>query len=339
VTEPRLSVVIVTWNSVGELGRTLPALVDQLRDGDELIVADNASEDGTPGLVAELTPAAQLIPTGGNRGFGAAANEGANAASGDLLLLLNPDVTPRPGFRDAIVKPWVEHRGWGHGWASSRRMMGGRSTRPATPVHFTGFAWAGHHGDPPDSVQVGEVSTLSGACLAIPLETFRRLDGFPERYFLCHEDVDLSLRLRLEGARLGIEPTAIVDHEYEFEGPQKMRRLEANRSSVIVRTFPSPLFLLLLPALFLTELALIPISIAGGWGGQKLRAQLDRFRRLTWNLRTRGEIQTRRTISAGEFAALLTADLDSPFFGRAGRSRLIQGALRAYWRIVRALLR
>ena len=137
---------------------------------------------------------------------------------------------------------------------------------------------------------------------------------------------------------MGIEPTAIVDHEYEFEGPQKMRWLEANRSSVIVRTFPSPLFLLLLPALFLTELALIPISIAGGWGGQKLQAQLDRFRRLTWNLRTRREIQAQRSISAGEFAALLTADLDSPFFGRAGRSRLIRGALRAYWRIVRALL-
>ena len=339
MTEPRLSVVIVTWNSVGELGRTLPPLVEQLREGDELIVADNDSSDGTPGLVADLAPAARVIPMGANRGFGAAANEGAKAAGGDLLLLLNPDATPQPGFRDAIARPWAEEREWG-AWMGLVTQNGGREVNTAgNPVHFTGFAWAGDHGGDPSSVSAGEVPTVSGACLAIPLETFRRLEGFPARYFLYHEDVDLSLRLRLEGETLGIEPAAVVDHEYEFEGAQKMRWLEVNRSSVIVRTYPLSVFLLALPALFLTELALIPISVAGGWGRQKLRAQFDRWRRLTWNLRTRREIQANRTISAGEFAAVLTADLDSPFFGRAGSSRVIRGALRAYWRIVRALLR
>ena len=316
----------------------LPALVPLLRDDDELIVADNASEDGTPGLLAELAPAAQVIPMGANRGFATAVNEAARAATGDLLVILNPDATPRPGFREAIARPWVEDRGWGAWMGLVTAKDGGEVNTAGNPVHFTGLAWAGRHGSAPEAIEAGEVPTVSGACLAIPLDSYRRLGGFPDSYFLYQEDIDLSLRLRLEGERVGIEPAAVVDHEYEFEGQQKMRWLERNRWAMVLRTYPGSLLLLIAPALLLTEVALILISIAGGWGRQKLLANLDGLRRLPWNLRTRRQIQARRTISAADFAALLTPELDSPFFGRAGQSRSLRWALRAYWRLVRALL-
>jgi GT2 family glycosyltransferase len=338
VTEPRLSVVIVAWNSVATLRTTLPPLVEQLHDGDELIVVDNGSDDGTPELVARFAPTARVVEMGANTGFAAAADAGAEIASGELLLLLNPDARPLPGFRKAIVRPWIEDRGWA-AWMGLVACNGAHEVNTAgNPVHFTGLAWAGEHGKPPKEVERREVTALSGACMALPLETFRRLDGFPAPYFLYHEDVDLSMRLQLEGERLGLEPSAVVDHDYEFEGPEKMRWLERNRWAMVLRTYPGALLALLAPALLLTELALIPISIAGGWGGQKLLADLDGLRRLPWALRTRREIQRRRTVSAADFAAWLTPDLDSPFFGRAGRSRILRLALRTYWRLVRFLL-
>jgi hypothetical protein len=207
------------------------------------------------------------------------------------------------------------------------------------PVHFAGLAWAGEHGAPLDGVEPREVTSLSGACMAIPLETFHGAGGSPERYFLYHEDVDLSLRLRLDGKRLGLEPSAVVDHEYEFEGPAKMRWLERNRWAMVLRTYPRPLLAALAPALLLTELALIPISISGGWGREKLLADLDGLRQLPWALRTRARIQHRQTVSAAEFAAWLTPDLDSPYFGRAGRSQMLRLALRAYWRVVVSVIR
>jgi hypothetical protein len=55
-------------------------------------------------------------------------------------------------------------------------------------------------------------------------------------------------------------------------------------------------------------------------------------------LRERREIQSRRTIGAGEFAAALTADLSSPYLGRAGSVAPLRWALRAYWSLVLALL-
>jgi GT2 family glycosyltransferase len=335
----RLSVVIVTHDSRGAIERTLPALARELREGDELIVVDNASTDGTPQAVEELAPGARLVETGANLGFAAACDAGAGAATGDLLLLLNPDAVPGEGFREAIERPLVDGRDWA-AWMGLVTAGGGSTvnTRGGV-VHFTGIAWAGGSGEPLSEPAAGDVGFASGACLAIPLSRWRALGGMPEAFFLYHEDVDLSLRLRLAGGRVGIEPAARVDHDYEFaKGPAKWRHLERNRWAVLIRTYPTPLLALLAPALLATELALIPISLAGGWARQKALAWVDLARWLPRLLRERRAIQAGRAVGAGEFARHLVPDLDSPYLGRVGRSRVLRAALRAYWSVVSALL-
>src|SRR4051812_13961687 len=85
-----LSVVIVTYDSRLALRESLPPLAAQLGDGDELIVVDNASADDSAAEARRLAPAARVIETGSNLGFAAACNRGAEAATGELLVLLNP---------------------------------------------------------------------------------------------------------------------------------------------------------------------------------------------------------------------------------------------------------
>src|SRR5262249_10190496 len=155
---------------------------------------------------------------------------------------------------------------------------------------------------------------LSGACLALPRRTWEQVGGFPAEYFLYHEDVDLSLRLRLAGGALGIEPAAVVDHDYEFGSSEhKWRWLERNRWAFLIRVYPAALLALLAPALLLTELALIPASFAAGWGRQKLAAIGEIIRWLPRLLRERRVVQATRTVTAAQFASFLTPDLDSPF--------------------------
>jgi GT2 family glycosyltransferase len=338
---PTLSVLIVAWNSREELARTLPALTPELGEGDELIVVDNGSEDDTADRVAELAPAARIVRSPRNLGFAGGCNAGAAEARGELLVVLNPDAAPRPGFGDAIRRPWVEERGWAAWQALVADGDGTTINSAGNPVHFTGIVWAGGHGlSIEDAPPAGEVAALSGACLAIPRETWERVGGFPESFFLYHEDVDLSLRLRLAGGALGIEPSAVVDHDYEFGAREhKWRWLERNRWAFLIRVYPASLLALLAPALILTELALIPASVAAGWGRQKLAASGEVVRLLPGLLRQRRAVQATRTVSAAEFAAWLTADLDSPFIPAIARSTPVRLALRAYWRAVRALLR
>jgi GT2 family glycosyltransferase len=340
-----LSVVIVTHNSRRVVGATLEALAAQLRDRDEVIVVDNASSDGTASAVGELAPWARLVETGANLGFAGGCNRGAAEASGELLVLLNPDAVPQAGWRDGIERPLAEDRGWSAWQGLVTADRGATVNTRGGVVHFTGIAWAGGAGAaidelaPLQTLAAEEPGFVSGACLAVPRSVYEEAGGMPEEFFLYHEDVDLSLRLRLAGGRLGVEPEARVDHSYEFEkGPAKWRYLERNRWATLIRTYPAALLALLAPALLATELALVPASVAGGWPRQKALAWADTWRALPRLVRERRAIQARRSVTGGEFAAALVPGLDSVYLGRPGRSRLIGRALRAYWAAVLRVL-
>ena len=338
---PSVSVLIVAWNSSAELRRTLPPLVAELREGDELIVVDNDSPDDSAAVARELAPAVKVVTMGRNRGFAGGANVGVGAATGDLLVILNPDAMPLPGWGEAIRRPWLD----GRGWSAWQGLVAGADAATinsaGNPVHFTGIVWAGMHDELLSAAPgPGIVTAASGACLAVPLEVWRRFGGFAERFFMYHEDVDLSLRLRLAGETVGIEPYAVVAHDYDFSASSgnKWRWLERNRLATLVRIYPASLLVLLAPALLATEAALLLASAAGGWGAQKLRADAEAIVWLPRLLRERRAIQRSRAIPAGEFAAALTADLDSPFIPAVARSTPARLALRTYWRLVRTLL-
>ncbi len=205
-----ISVVMVTFNSADALGRSLPAITAELRDGDELIVCDNGSADDTVALVAELAPAARVIEIAGNPGFGVACNAGATAAANPLLLLLNPDAVVQPGFRDAIVLPLAEGRGW-DAWQGL--LTSGDGTEVNTwggVVHFTGISWAGGADSPIAGAptEPREITYASGGCLLTTRALWDELGGFSPEYFLYHEDTDLGLRMWLGGNRVGLEPRA-----------------------------------------------------------------------------------------------------------------------------------
>jgi GT2 family glycosyltransferase len=337
-----LSVVIVTFNSLEAVRATLPALVAELEPGDQLIIVDNASQDGTLAAVRELAPDALLVENAANEGFAAACNAGARLATGQLLLFLNPDAAPAPGFGEAIRRPALEDRGW-TAWMGLVTAGGGALVNSrGGEVHFTGISWAGGVDEPIDTAPGGaeEVAFVSGACFVVRRTAWERQRGFSPEYFMYAEDLDLSLRLRLEGGHLGIEPSARVDHAYEFhKGGLKWRLLERNRWATVLRTYPGALLVLVAPALLATELALVVISLAGGWFGQKLLAWADTARSLPRLLRERASVQAGRRTSAYEFASGLTPALSSPYLGPARRLPGLNAGLRLYWWCVLALLR
>jgi GT2 family glycosyltransferase len=334
-----MSVVIVTYNNADALGDSLPLVGEQLREGDEIVVVDNASSDDSAAVAESSLPDAIVIRNSRNTGFAAGCNAGAGAASGELLVFLNPDATPAAGFRAAIESAPPE---WG-AWMGLVTMDGGAHVNTSGGVlHYTGLGWAGQAGEDVAAAPAtpGEVGFASGACLAIRRSDYADLGGFPEHFFMYCEDVDLSLRVRLRGRGVGVLPAARVDHDYDFaKGALKWRMLERNRVATIIRTYPTSLLALLTPALLATEVAIMVVAVAGGWAGQKLLAWRDVVAALPALRAERASIQAARTISAGEFARFLSPDLSSPYLGAAVRRAPVRLVLRAYWRAVCALLR
>ncbi len=338
---PTLSVVVVAWNERDAVAASLPALVEQLRPGDELILSDNASTDDTVEVVLGLAPRARVVRRRENGGFMAAVNDGARAARGDLLVLLNPDARVAPGWRAEIERPFVEGAPWSAWQALVTTGDGARINTAGGVVHPTGLAWAGRNGEPAATADGTDrdVAFASGACLAVPRDVWLREGGFPEEFFLYGDDVDLSLRLRLRGERVGIAPRAQVDHDYAFlKNRRKWRFLERARWAVVIRTYPTPVLVVSLPLLAASELGIMAIAVRGGWLDQKLLAQADVVRWLPRLVRERRAIQATRRVPAREFARWLTPALDSEYLGDAGQSRVLGGALRAYWGVARRLL-
>lgn len=336
---PRLSVVIVAHDSVGDLRRTLPPLHPELAPDDELIVVDSGSRDELAATLDELAPNARLVRAAGNVGFAAGANLGATVAGGELLILLNPDAAVQPGWGRAIRAPWGGE--WA-GWMALVTMGDGATINTSGGVlHFTGIGWAGQMGKPLSAAPTTpvEVAFLSGACLALPRAYWRALDGFPEHFVMYCEDVDLSLRLRLGGGKLAVVPAARVAHAYEFaRGPRKWRHLERNRWATLLRTYPTALLVLVTPALLATEVAVWLAALRGGWLRVKALATLDVARSLPTLIGERRKVQRARQVDAATFAAVLTPELSSPYLGPAARWRPAGTLLRLYWRMVLAML-
>lgn len=338
---PSLSVVIVTWNSAGDIEAALRPLQTELREGDELIVVDNDSRDGCADRVAELAPEAHLIRNSENVGFVIGVNQGARAASGDLLVLLNPDAQVQPGWRDGIELPYIEERGWGAWQALITSDGGSRINSDGNVMHYTGICWAGHAGRPirEAASQPTEIGYASGACLAISRQLWHELGGFPERLFMYGDDADISLLVRLRGLKVGVEPSARVEHDYEFDkGPAKWCYLERSRHAFILRCYPGALLVLLLPTLIATELAIGLAALRAGWLVEKIRALWDVACWLPGLLRERRRIQAERAISTRAFAAHLAAELDSDFLGPISTSRPVNTLLKANWRLISGLL-
>ena len=234
-----LGVVTVTYSP----GEHLRALVDSLPgatpDGTVLVMADNGSVDGSPEAEAERATAEGrddviFLPTGGNIGYGAAANRGiaelarmrdAGRIRGDYVLLVNPDVIFAPGSiaelldcarrnpRAGAVGPLIREAD-GTAYPSARAvpdLVGGIGHALLADV-WPGNPFSRRYRDDSDMSRERDAGWLSGSCLLLRWDAFDSVGGFDSRYFMYMEDVDLGDRLGRAGWRNIFTPAAEIRH-------------------------------------------------------------------------------------------------------------------------------
>lgn len=330
-----LAVVVVSHDSAAQLGPLSSSLAGELGQDDELVVVDNGSADGSAERARAL--GLRVIESGRNLGFAAACRLGVEATRSPLVLLLNPDARVVPGAVALLRAVAAARPAWA-AWQPLVLLPDGRVNTAGGVVHFLGIGWAGRCGEDAATVPSGpyETAFASGAALVIRREAWHELDGMRDDYFLYGEDLDLGLRLWLAGRRVGVEPRARVEHDYEFDkGARKWYLLERNRWRTLIATYPAPLLAAVAPALLAAEIGLLAVAARGGWLPEKLRAQAATIAWLPHARARRRAVQRTRRVGAAEFAAQLHGRLDNPFLPVP---RPLSALAAGYWRVVRSLL-
>jgi N-acetylglucosaminyl-diphospho-decaprenol L-rhamnosyltransferase len=217
MAKPMASVVIVSWNTSALLRMCLDSLAGSCAGGSvEVVVVDNGSSDGSPGLVASDYPKAMLVETGSNLGYAKAINRGVNSCTADFVCLLNSDTAMTEGSLETMVGYLRSHPDVGLVGPALFNLDGSpQSSRRFFPFlsRFGARFFAGPATEAPD--QPESADWLVGACLVLPRGLLQSLGGMDEDYPFYGEDMDVAYRVHRERLDVVLHPAARVIHVAE----------------------------------------------------------------------------------------------------------------------------
>lgn len=211
----------------------------------QIVVVDNASEDGSAETIAtwieeqpDGTPV-RLIRSSRNTGFSGGHNQGMAAIEAEYYLILNSDAVLRPGFLNAIlstaeaqpeaglIAPRIETEGgetqvscfrFHSPWSELIRAAGSGPVTRLLHRHVVAL---------PPPVTPSQVQWVSFCCVLLRGRMVRALGPMDEGYFLYFEDCDYALQAARSGWSIALSPNAAAIHFRGGSGPVKS--LERNR--------------------------------------------------------------------------------------------------------------
>ena len=223
---PRLTIIIVTYNSRDEIDACLDSLSRYPpATNHDVVVVDNASPDGTASAIRARWPRVRVIDAGGNHGFAAANNIGFRHTAGELVLLLNPDTRVPQGAVDTLVRILDADAGVaivGPRLVDSRggaELSFGAMISPLAELRQKALVRGNDRGVPIVRSVVErltgvskDVDWVSGACLLVRRADAEAAGLMDERYFMYVEDVDFCAAIRARGRRIRFAADATVVH-------------------------------------------------------------------------------------------------------------------------------
>lgn len=225
----KTAIVILNWNTREFLEKFLPGLLSSIRniEGAEVVVADNASSDGSLEYVKENHPEVKVIAFDKNHGY----TGGYNMAiaqimkedSPEYIVLMNSDVEVQNGWLEPLVRKMESTPDCGacapkiHSWKERNKF----EYAGAAGGHIDGFGYPFCRGRILDIVEddYGQYDHITqkifwgtGACLMVRSSLFMKLGGFDDRFFAHMEEIDLCWRMLARGGEIYVVPQSRVYH-------------------------------------------------------------------------------------------------------------------------------
>jgi len=219
---PRVSIIIVTWNALPLLKTCLPSVVETQYANLEIILADNASSDGSLEWVRQQFPHITIVRHPENWAFARGNNAALSSATGSYIVFLNNDVKVTAGWLAPLVErmerfphvaaiqpkllQYSDHLRFEYAGGS-----GGFIDKYGYP--FTrGRLFHTLEYDRGQYDDAREIFWATGAALLVRRSTFSAVGGFDEHFVMHMEEIDLCWRFHRNGYMVMVEPRSHVYH-------------------------------------------------------------------------------------------------------------------------------
>ena len=237
-----ISFIIVNWNTRDLLQNCLDSIIKTAESLTyEIIVVDNASTDGSTGMLAEKYPQVRMIANRENRGFGAANNQGFAVMKGKYALLINTDAVLTNG---AARKLWAFAEATPDAAIVCGQLLNADGSKQnsvaAFPTWLTLAANTSlleylfpvkYPSKRYEHTVPLEVDSAIGACMLICKKALDNVAFFDERYFFFFEETDLAYAMRRASWRVYQVPDALIYHlQGQSIGRNARSRIEFYRS-------------------------------------------------------------------------------------------------------------
>ncbi|QQG52579.1 MAG: glycosyltransferase family 2 protein [Candidatus Falkowbacteria bacterium] len=276
-----VGVVLVNYQDYAE--RFLTACRDSLRAQDypaasfKIYLVDNASSEKSRAYLHGCYPEAKILERGdgnycaaNNLGFAEAIKDGC-----EYLVALNMDTEMKPDWLHKLVLALEDNTE--AAIAQSKILLYPQTEAEkenpkintlGNRLNFLGFGFTSAYREADREISAyPEISGYaSGCCLMIRREVFESVGGWDDSYYMYHDDIELSLKVRLAGYKIVLAPQSVVFHKYEFKRSVRMLYyMERNRYLLAFGFYPLRLLIFLAPAFIIMSLGMLAFALAKGW--------------------------------------------------------------------------
>lgn len=286
------------------------SLLSQTYDNFEIIVVDNASADGSVKFIADNYPELKTVQTGKNLGYPGGNNAGFEHATGDIIIVMNPDTVANKNWLEELVKPLMKNPDITVTTPKINIYYDKSKINTCGNIpHYTGLTFCRGLNSPSDSCNIQEkIGAISGCSFAIRRGMLDYIEGFDSDFFLYMEDADLSWRVRFAGGKIVYVPDSVIYHKFELSiAAWKYFYLERNRYLILLKNLGSRTLFLMIPGIIVSDIVTMGHAVLNGpeYILSKMKAYWWIMGNTNFVLQKRRKTLSQKKVSDAEFFELL----------------------------------
>jgi len=314
----------------------------------KIFIMDNESTPETVEYIKKIAPEIELGINKNNDGFCKGNNDAlkrAMAEGFEYFVLLNMDTVVEPDWLEKLVAVAEERSDWGG--VQSRVMLWPAKDKInslGNNLHYLGLGFSAGGGKKWDDYKTKKINSItyfSGVAVLLNKKVLDEVGLFDEEFWMYHDDLDLSWRIRLAGYQIYLAPESVVYHKYQFTKSIKQYYwMERNRFVFLLTCYKRNTLLLILPMLILLEVGILFFSFVNGFWKEKFKVYSWLINPVNWRYikKRRVKIKHLRRVNDKDLAPYLSSRIEFQEVDNFFLKYLANPLMSLYWAVVRRII-